>query len=544
MQHTFLGLTHNPFVPPHEGFFAGGDRKTHLDHLRHLSQWSRRVLAVTGPYGMGKTTLYRQLSNNLEAKTKGARLSGSVVNSEREVLAGLLQGFGVAAHNDAHIDDIISLIVQHVNDQDGLGRTCIAMIDDAHRLDSTALHRLLTVVAESALRVVLFAEAEVIATISAPAAQLELDWFEIRLTGLPRGDVREYLEWRFAQAQYRGRLPFTDAQVEAVVTRSGGNPHAINQLASQMLGELESGEVRKRASKFPLMHMALTVCLIAIIGLAYILVQPPAGSDNTVVAAVDSEATPGPGDAPVEATLPAEITDPVPQDDGLIYAEPSSDQDQADAPTDLSNGAGDVATNPRSGAGTVANSEPQTEVAQSPEPVNEGADDVDAAALDDPDVAAPVVAAPTADVALPGRTTTQESSAPREPVESSPQTGSPTTPAVERPRSPVPVEESSAGVKGVAWLMQQERSRYTLQLVTVSSRERALALVNAQSDASEFVVVPTRRREQTLYVILYGLFTSQAAASAAQPGLRGDMAGLKPWVRPIAQVQGAAYQGG
>ena len=64
-ERTFLGMTHNPFVEPHKGFFERAGRKTHLEQLRHLSEWSRRVLLVTGPDGVGKTTLYRELAATL-----------------------------------------------------------------------------------------------------------------------------------------------------------------------------------------------------------------------------------------------------------------------------------------------------------------------------------------------------------------------------------------------------------------------------------------------------------------------------------------------
>ena len=139
---TFLGLTHNPFVPPRQGFFDGGDRKTHLDHLRHLSQWSRRILVVTGPYGIGKTSLFHELSNSLEANTKAARLSGAVVTSEREVLVGLAQGFGVPHPSNVHAEELAQLICKHVSSDDTQGRGCMAMVDNAQLLEPQAIKQL------------------------------------------------------------------------------------------------------------------------------------------------------------------------------------------------------------------------------------------------------------------------------------------------------------------------------------------------------------------------------------------------------------------
>ena len=111
---SFLSLTHNPFAAPRRGFFTGGDRDTHLNHLRHLSQWSRRLMVVTGPHGIGKSAVYRQLSNNLEPQTRGARLAGNLATSEREVLFALIQGFGVEADVSAHVDDITEIIIKYI----------------------------------------------------------------------------------------------------------------------------------------------------------------------------------------------------------------------------------------------------------------------------------------------------------------------------------------------------------------------------------------------------------------------------------------------
>ena len=59
-EHGFLGLTHNPFTEDGDAFFQGGDRQSRLDQLRHLTQWSRSVMLVTGPQGVGKTMLARR----------------------------------------------------------------------------------------------------------------------------------------------------------------------------------------------------------------------------------------------------------------------------------------------------------------------------------------------------------------------------------------------------------------------------------------------------------------------------------------------------
>ena len=272
VQRTFLGLTHNPFTPPREGFFPGGDRKTHLEHLRHLSQWSRRILVVSGPFGVGKSSLFRELSGSLEPNTKAARLAGTVITYEREALVGLLQGFGIGADNNAHANDLADLVVRHVDEQEAHRRVCMVMVDDAHLLDLQAIQRLVSLVARSGLRLLLFTEANLVSALDQAAKKHELEWFEIRLTGFPRADVRDYLEWRFRQAAYRGLLPFSDEQLEKIVHRSGGNPSVIDSMANRLLAEMESGEIRRARPQFPVLHASLAVLLAVLVALVYLFV--------------------------------------------------------------------------------------------------------------------------------------------------------------------------------------------------------------------------------------------------------------------------------
>ncbi len=95
----FLGLTHNPFIQVDDSFFERGGRLTQLEQLRQPSRWSRRVLLVTGSPGVGKSVLYRQSSSSLEPGTRAARINGSLINTRREVLMSVAQGFGIQARH-------------------------------------------------------------------------------------------------------------------------------------------------------------------------------------------------------------------------------------------------------------------------------------------------------------------------------------------------------------------------------------------------------------------------------------------------------------
>ena len=514
---TFLDMTHNPFTPPREGFYTGADRQTHLDHIRHLSQWSRRILLVTGPFGIGKSTLFNELSNNLESNTKAARLSGSVVNTDRDVLLAVGNGFGVALESEMHLDDMIQVLAQHANEQDQQSRTCMAMIDDAQLLDHQAVTALVQLLAESKIRLVMFAEATLIANVSKAAKQQELEWFEIRLTGFPAQDVRDYLEWRFAQAQYRGRLPFTDEQLEKIVARSGGNPNVIDFMANELLADLETGEVRKEAG-FPKQHVALAGALLVLVVLIYVLYQDPEPevAETPVVAVLEPQ-----NDTTIEDAADREVPADGPAAEQVVLegAEGATEGLDAATPepeTAETSGGASVEANLESNVGSDGETQRGETNVQAMTPIT-----LEEEATEDVAVQVQPAPSPLQSTSTPPRTTTQS----RIPVEEA------STPV------DAPAQNVATGVNGVDWLAAQNPSHFTLQLVTLSKKDNGVALIKRQADADEFALYPLERNGRELHVVTYGVFSSRQAADQAGRGLSGELAGLKPWIRQFGDIQ-------
>lgn len=532
-QRTFLELTHNPFTPPREGFFGGADRRTHLDHIRHLSQWSRRVLLVTGPFGIGKSTMYRELSSNLEASTKAARLSGAVVTSEREIMLGLAQGFGVAVDSVAHIDEIVTVLTRHVEEESTGGRTCAVLIDDGQLLDFAAIGALMRLAAQSPLRLVLFAEATIIANVTKVSKKYELEWFEIRLTGFPAPDVRGYLEWRFAQAQYRGRLPFTDAQVEQIAQRSGGNPNVIDFMANELLAELETGEYRRRPVRFPRRHLILAAVLVVLVGLLYQLYQQP--DSRSVVTTQPVVPVPAGDTAGEDANNTGDVN---------AGAEPAAYQRPADdsvADAGLAEGV-EVSTSPDTTAAEAPGRSLQTDVA-----------DVSAEQSAGTGAAEPVTepALVTATGSASDSTREETSAVTAQPVVEQPISTTPVqveesepavvnTPAVaaSTPPSRTPPPRAEPGdVNGIDWVRRQNPAYYTLQLMTLSRRAGGVALINRQADKEDFALYPTLRDGREFHVLIYGVFSTRQAALARASNLSGELRDIKPWVRKMETIQ-------
>jgi len=85
--------------------------------------------------------------------------------------------------------------------------------------------------------------------------------------------------------------------------------------------------------------------------------------------------------------------------------------------------------------------------------------------------------------------------------------------------------------------MAQPAGSYTLQLVSLSTAERARSYIAQQPDPGSFATYRLMRNGQLFHVVLYGAFTSKAQADQAAARLPGSVGNIQPWVRQFGQVQ-------
>ena len=515
-ERNFLGLTHNPFVEPCQGFFERGGRKKYLEQLRHLSQWSRRVLLVTGPEGVGKTTLYRELAATLEPRVKAARISAGLVNTRREVLAAIAQGFGIAAGGRANVQSLHGAVLAHVDEQTRADRPCLVLVDDAQLLENAAVDELMALARESALHLVLFGEVGMVPQVERSASGQGIGWQEIRLSGYDAGDARDYLEWRFAQAKYRGRIPFTDGQIADLIKLSGGLPGRINQMANVLLVKLESGEISPAGRGFPRQHLALLLLICTVIGVLYLMygeeetLEKVAGGGQQVGSQdllVSMEAAAGQaGSAP--ETLP-----------GDDYSEPEPSVHREPPVTDETV----MVTQPER--------EPETAWETAPETITPGVADTSPAGTETAD--AGLSTPPAEQGEGPDQDAgggVEDAAIPDVPV------AGPETPGAWEPAD----AKDMTGVHNTRWLLRQNPDYYTLQLLTLSALDRAEAFVARQREPEEFVIYQLQRDGRVLHVVLYGVFSTREAAQVAADELPPEVGDVRPWIRQIGQVQSAA----
>ena len=524
-QWNFLGLSHNPFSDPQQEFFPGADRELLLGKVRALEDWPRPIIAVTGPHGVGKTCLFRALSSSLESGVVAARVNGSLVSRAGDVLSALVQGYGVAAPSGADSALLIELIVAYLKDQTENDRISLVLVDDAHLLEQRAVDDLVNLAAAGA-RLAFFSEPQFVESLqravernaeASTASDAEpLLWHEMLVSPFNHDQTAEYLEWRFDEAGYNGRMPFSEHQVNLVQRAAAGYPGRLDFAANEQLMLMTMGG--RHSGGLPAKHLMLAGGLACVLGLVFWFWSPDedgasddanvvtlempgedvtdAGSDSDPGAPVADRST---SDTPVAATTQNGTS-------GRNLTEEPDSRDIADSARDQT---GDRGREPVTLSRTIEPVEPKPEV-----PV--------------PAVSRTVQVDPPPEPAPKPKPAPKPNPAPV--VESVPTV---------TPGRATSIAGAASGVRNASWLLVQNDASYTIQLIGFGEQQRAKSYLAEQSRPADYALFRTRSGANVVHVVTYGVYDTRLAAEAAVSRLPATIGKVTPWVRPISNVKAA-----
>ena len=97
---------------------------------------------------------------------------------------------------------------------------------------------------------------------------------------------------------------------------------------------------------------------------------------------------------------------------------------------------------------------------------------------------------------------------------------------------PASVPSDATPLRDESWVAKQPAGNFTLQLASMSSRQGAKQFI-ADHSLVEGQILPVKSKGKTLYVVLYGSYTSESVAATA----RQKYARLKPWVRQFKDLK-------
>lgn len=499
----YYQFEHDPFLGRGPSFkFFAAKRRPILIELHHLARYSKLMLVITGPQGSGKTVLRQALVASSKDHVENIVITASMKADAASMLQQVCAALNLV---DAEIADVL----QHIERMLITGQEVHVLVDNAERLDESALlflQRIAQGVNDVSARVFVFSDSSICPLLKKVADNADLHHV-IALEPWEQQEVNQYLEQRLQAAGQQLDI-FTEQQLNDIYKQSQGWPGQVNDIAKEILIEQikRTSGANKTALTIPYKHLAL----LAVLGVALLFVWFMQGSDSNdnaeqlVVLNADNQAIEQPGTAAqAQKGKPLEL------------------------PLELS-------------------AEP---VLRAPLAQAVNAEDTDSAEL---------LPSELEDALETQQVTTQSSAAPSKPIPISTPPAmvadkavlSPVTPTEKKPavavrpsttkaavQSPAPVTTPAlAGSAGHSqWYKQQAPTRYTLQVL--GTRSEATARNFVQKDTARYHYFRKEHQGEALFVVTYSSFADRDAAQAAINSLPATVRNDKPWPRTLLSIQ-------
>lgn len=250
MYESFYGFREKPFsLLPDSGFlYLSSKHRMALTLLEYGLMNQAGFTVISGDIGTGKTTLIRQLLNQIDAAIRVGLISNT-----HQAFGDLMQWIALAFDLPREGKNKVELyrdFMDFIIDEYARGRRTVLIIDEAQNMSAETLEelRMLSNVnadKDQVLQVILVGQRELRETLQRPdlvqfAQRIGVDY---HLDPLDSEESRIYISHRCTTAGGQADL-FTDAACQAVYEATGGVPRLINLLCDTALvygyaGQLE-----------------------------------------------------------------------------------------------------------------------------------------------------------------------------------------------------------------------------------------------------------------------------------------------------------------
>lgn len=237
-----LGLVRNPFpcTPDAGCYFSTPHLEEQMIELAHCIQARKGFTLLTAEVGMGKSTLVRRLMTDLAAKQVVSALVFNTFLQGPELLAAVLQDFGLPSSGtmSADIAELNAFLLKNHAE----GKTCLLIIDDAQNLSESSLELIrllcnLETDQEKLLQIMLAGQPELEDSLSQHnLRQLRSRLVKhARLHGLNSTEIADYVKFRFDSAGSDGSLVLQADACQILWKESQGVPRHIHLILDRCL---------------------------------------------------------------------------------------------------------------------------------------------------------------------------------------------------------------------------------------------------------------------------------------------------------------------
>ncbi len=481
--------------------------KLNFNKLLHLAPYSE-LLQLSGPVGVGKTTLLLQFVISAKKSWKVVYIRTSSLMTREELLREVIHGFGLVLAVDHLLEAMLKELGRYLQAVARSGRRVMVVIDDFHLLADEVVAVVERILSDeqsnNAISVVLgVGDGAVLKRLDSFSILSQKLAYTLRLEPLAQSDMVGYIHHRL---NYSGnealQIHFGAELIIQLHKKSAGLPGKINELArahlNKMVGRTAVTAVQGRA----LVRGGLILIAIALVG-AVLLFQEQI---NRWITAPTAAVTPLAGLA-----IPTVVESVDELESQAVEPVVVAGNGESEAET-LNMGA--LADQPESFAtpGLVVEVPSESEVIAVPIPIPPVS------------ISPPTVAATAAPPAKPVVEAT--------PVE-----------VAKKPAAKVPEKRSPKPVQGEGeedWLVSQQPQHFTLQLMALIDEPQVRQFIAKHKLQGQSGVFYINRKGQRLTAIVYGSYPTRAAADEAGRALPAGWGVKNPWVRTFASISGEA----
>ena len=242
MYTEFFGLSAKPFdlLPNPEFLYLSKGHRKALSYLQYGVQEHAGFTLLTGEVGSGKTTLVRDVINNISSDVTLSMIFNTRVDGY-QLIAMINADFGLQTEGKDKVQ-LITELNDFLLDECSSNRQPIIIIDEAQNLSAEALEeiRLLSNLEADnfkMVQIILVGQPELKQIIAKPSLRQLRQRISIscHLNPLNREESEEYVYHRLATVGHRDCVIFQDGVFDTIFRFSGGVPRLINLICDFLL---------------------------------------------------------------------------------------------------------------------------------------------------------------------------------------------------------------------------------------------------------------------------------------------------------------------